>query len=81
MYTQTKPNLIKTWDVWLSLVTEQQLRIWACAVMIEYAQIVSCCSATNDNHTYLVYSYVIQPGKGSAGSAVFYSCWNVHWAS
>ena len=37
---------------WLSLVSEQQLTIWACSVIAEHAQIVSCCSETNDNQAY-----------------------------
>ena len=38
------------WYGWLSLVTDQQLTICTWAAMTEHVQIVSCCSATNDNH-------------------------------
>jgi len=43
-----------TWDVWLSFVTEQLLTICAWAVMIEHAQIVICCSFTNDNYVFMI---------------------------
>ena len=35
---------------WFSLVTEQQLTICAYSVIAAHAQIVRCCSVTNDNH-------------------------------
>jgi len=37
-------------DVWLSVVTDQQLTIYARTVMTEHAQIVMCCSFADDNH-------------------------------
>ena len=40
-------------DVWLLLVTEQQLIICTCSAMTGHVQIVSCSSVTNDNHVSL----------------------------
>jgi len=44
----------ETRHTWLSLVTEHQLTICACAAMTEHEQIVSCCSVTNDNHAFQI---------------------------
>jgi len=41
-------------EAWLSLVTEQQLVICTCSVIAEHAQIASCCSVTNDDHSLLL---------------------------
>jgi len=42
--------------VWLSLAIKQQLTTCACSIIAKHAQIISCCSMTNDNHAY--------PGNG-----------------
>ena len=54
--TECKPlsniRIHNTWDVWFSLVTEQQLTICSCSVIAVHVQNVSCWSVTNENHVF-----------------------------